>query len=295
MYIYLNGEYVKQEEAKISPLDHGYLYGLGVFETFRTYDGHPFLLDDHLARLKEALKELQIDYSPTREDVKSIVDLLLKRNNLEDAYIRFNVSAGVGEVGLQVDVYKDPTVIVFIKPLPKLVEGIEKEAIILEQRRNSPEGATRLKSHHYLNNVIGKREAGGNPTVEGVFLTKEGYLAEGVTSNLFWVKNGKLFTPSVETGILDGVTRRFILELATHHGIKSEMGYYQSEEIEVCDEAFITNSVQEIVPLSKINNISLPGNKGIVTIQLQKLYAELRKRLWSRTGLREEVNEYEDY
>ncbi len=295
MYTYLNGEYVKQDEAKISPFDHGFLYGLGVFETLRTYDGHPFLLDDHLARLNGALKELQINYTANRKDVKSIVDLLLEKNDLEDAYIRFNVSAGIGEVGLQVEGYNDPTVIVFVKPLPKLVEGLEKEAIILEHRRNSPEGATRLKSHHFLNNVIGKREIGGNPTVEGVFLNKEGYLAEGVTSNLFWVKDDKLFTPSVETGILDGVTRRFILELANCHGIQSEIGYYQPEEIEVCDEAFITNSVQEIVPLSKINNISLPGNKGLVTLKLQKLFAEQRRRLWSRTGLREEVSGYEEY
>lgn len=285
MYIYLNGEYVKQEEARISPFDHGYLYGLGVFETFRTYDGHPFLLDDHLARLKDALKELQIDYSPTRDDINSILDILLKKNGLDDAYIRFNVSAGIGEVGLQIEAYKNPTLIVFMKPLPKLVEGIEKEAIILEQRRNSPEGATRLKSHHYLNNVIGKREVGGNPNVEGIFLTKEGYLAEGVTSNLFWVKDDILFTPSVETGILDGVTRRFIMELANKHGIQHKIGYYLPQEIETCDEAFITNSVQEIVPLSKINDISLPGNKGIVTLKLQKIYAEQRRRLWSRTGL----------
>jgi 4-amino-4-deoxychorismate lyase len=295
MYIYLNGEYVKQSEAKISPFDHGFLYGLGVFETFRTYDGHPFLLHDHLARLKAGLRDLQIDYTLTREKALEIIDELLKKNELDNAYLRLNVSAGIGEIGLQVEDYKEPTVIAFMKPLPKQVEGLEKEAIILDCRRNTPEGFTRLKSHHFLNNIIGKREAGGNPAVEGIFLTKEGYIAEGVTSNLFWVKDNTLFTPSVETGILDGITRRFIMELAFRHGIQVQTGCFSLVELQTCDEAFITNSVQEIVPLSKINNILLQGNKGSLTLRLQQLYAAHRKKLWSRVELREGVNGYEEF
>lgn len=117
MLIYVNGQYVKSSEARISPYDHGYLYGLGVFETFRIYNGHPFLLDDHYDRLIDALDTLQIKWTMTKDEVLLILKNLLIKNKLENAYVRFNVSAGIDEIGLQTEMYEEPSVIVFIKPL----------------------------------------------------------------------------------------------------------------------------------------------------------------------------------
>ena len=194
MLIYVNGQYVKASEARISPYDHGYLYGLGVFETFRIYNGHPFLLDDHYDRLIDALDTLQIKWTMTKDEVLLILKNLLIKNKLENAYVRFNVSAGIDEIGLQTEMYEEPSVIVFIKPLAAPGEVAEKEGVVLKQVRNTPEGAARLKSHHYLNNILGKREIGNVVNKEGIFLTETGYVAEGIVSNLFCERGYFIYT-----------------------------------------------------------------------------------------------------
>lgn len=285
MYVYMNGQLAKKDEVTISPFDHGFLYGLGVFETFRIYNGHPFLLDDHLERLNESLYVLDIDAEFTREDTVKILDVLLSKNNFKDAYIRFNVSAGNGEIGLQTGKYLDPNIIVFAKPLPPAGDMSEKKAVLLELKRNTPEGPERLKSHHYLNNVLAKREAGPAMDTEGVFLTSEGFLAEGIVSNLFWYKDGILFTPSVETGILNGITRRFVIALARNAGIQVREGFYKKEEAEASDEMFLTNSIQEIVPVTEFNGRRFPGKSGDLATRLLAEYSAYREKLWSRTQL----------
>ncbi|MGG0277616.1 aminodeoxychorismate lyase [Bacillus rhizoplanae] len=285
MLIYVNGSFVEASEAKISPYDHGYLYGLGVFETFRIYNGHPFLLDDHYERLMTALSSLHIAWEMTKDDVKSILKELMVRNHLQNAYVRLNVSAGVGEIGLQTEIYEEPSIIVFIKPLQAPGDVIEKEGVVLRQTRNTPEGEFRLKSHHYLNNILGKREIGNATTKEGIFLTKEGYVAEGIVSNIFFVKNGILHTPSLQTGILNGITRAFILVAAEMLGLEVREGLFLKEELFAADEVFVTNSIQEIVPLCCIGEVYFPGKEGFVTNQLIRVYETCREKLWSRNEL----------
>ncbi|WP_453992499.1 aminodeoxychorismate lyase [Bacillus nitroreducens] len=282
MYLYLNGEIVKREYARISPFDHGFLYGMGLFETFRIYDGHPFLLDDHLVRLQSGLNDIRIKKSFSRLEVKNILQDLLAANGLKHAYVRFNVSAGIGEVALPTTDYLEPSVIVFMKEIPPRIE--EKRARFLQTTRNSPEGDFRLKSHHFLNNIYGKREIGNDPAIEGVFLTKEGFLAEGITSNLFWVKGETLFTPALQTGILNGVTRSFVMRLASSIGLNVQEGLYFPEQILQSDEAFITNSIQEIVPLSEVENYIFMGKNGF-TKKLQSVYSQYRTSLWSLNEL----------
>ncbi|MFC4323911.1 aminodeoxychorismate lyase [Litchfieldia salsa] len=292
MFIYLNGEIIKEEEARITPFDHGYIYGLGVFETFRVYDGHPFLFDDHLMRLRIALQELNIRFEYSKEDLLQMVHRTLEANGLSDAYIRFNVSAGKGEIGLQIGEYGDPTVIIFAKPLPKLI--VEKEAVILNTLRNTPEGPFRLKSHHYLNNIYAKRELGNDPRKEGLLLTKEGYLSEGITSNLFWVKNQSFYTPSLETGILNGITRSYLKELIYILGYKLNEGYYSPSELMDSDEIFITNSIQEIVHISAVNNKNFAGHTDALTSKLQRIYKKHRYQLWSKSDLIERKDTIEE-
>ncbi|WJE52891.1 aminodeoxychorismate lyase [Bacillus cereus] len=285
MLIYVNGTYVEASEAKISPYDHGYLYGLGVFETFRIYNGHPFLLDDHYGRLVDALSTLQIEWTMTKDDVLRVLQELLVRNELEHAYIRLNVSAGVDEIGLQTGVYQEPSVIVFIKPLSVPGKVLEKEGVILKQKRNTPEGAFRLKSHHYLNNILGKREIGNVVNKEGIFLTEAGHIAEGVVSNLFFVKEGVLYTPSLETGILNGITRTFIIRIAEVLDVHVEEGLFTQKELLSADEVFVTNSIQEIVPLNQIEEVNFPGKEGDVTKSFMSVYEMHRESLWSRNEL----------
>ncbi|MDQ6598383.1 aminodeoxychorismate lyase [Bacillus salipaludis] len=281
MFIYVNGEIVKKEEAVISPFDHGFLYGMGLFETFRVYNGHPFLLDTHIARLNEGLKVLNIEKQFTRAEVCNALRVLLDANGFINAYIRFNVSAGLGEVGLQVEPYREPNVLIFAKPLPDAGEMAEKKAILLQLKRNTPEGLTRLKSHHYMNNLLAKREIGSSTEVEGIFLTAEGSIAEGIVSNIFWKKGNTIYTPSIATGILNGITRQFILQSAKRLGMGVEEGLFQAEEVMGAEEIFVTNSIQEIVPIKEFEGHTMPGRSGLFVKKLHQIYRESCSLLWS--------------
>jgi 4-amino-4-deoxychorismate lyase len=270
MYIYLNGRILKEQEALISIFDHGFMYGLGLFETFRVYQGHSFLFYDHLSRLRQGLEELNINWGVTDDQLLQSIQELLDQNHLQDAYIRLNVSAGPSTLGLTTETYQNPTSIMYIKPIPELVK--EKEGVFLETPRNTPEGRNRLKSHHYLNNIFGKREIGQAPGKEGIFLTKEGNIAEGIVSNLFWVKNNVVYTPHVDTGILNGITRQFVLKLLEKETISYVEGFFNQSDFLESDEAFITNSIQEIIPIYKVEQHQFLGSKGPVTNYLQQQY-----------------------
>lgn len=285
MFIYVNGQFVSKEEARISPFDHGFLYGMGVFETFRVYSGHPFLLDDHLDRLNRSLAELSIMHCFKRGEMDTILQDLLKINHLTDAYIRLNVSAGIGDVGLQVEPYNEPNILIFPKQLPPAGELSEKKAVLLKLRRNSPEGNERIKSHHFMNNILAKREIGNAADIEGIFRTEDGYLAEGIVSNIFWIKGNVLYTPSVQTGILNGITRQFVIELAKKHNLCVKEGLYLLKDVLEADEIFVTNSIQEIVPITTFEGHQLPGKQGQVVQQLHHEYRHYCQRLWSRNGL----------
>ncbi|WP_297990884.1 aminodeoxychorismate lyase [Anoxybacillus sp.] len=280
MFIYVNGQIVTKKDACISPFDHGFMYGLGLFETFRVYDGHPFLLDDHLTRLHDGLNMLNISFSITRDEVMHILSRLLEANGYRDAYVRLNVSAGVGDVGLQVEKYTAPTVIMYMKPVPAFPD--EKVCQTLRMRRNTPEGYIRLKSHHYLNNILGKREIGKDAHVEGIFLTQDGFVAEGIVSNIFWAKDGVVYTPSVQTGILNGVTRMFVIDLLCSWGIHVQEGFYVLQHLKEADEIFLTNSIQEIVPVCRLDGDVYPGKCGEITSRLKHAYASFTKQLWTR-------------
>ncbi|MCM3719854.1 aminodeoxychorismate lyase [Fictibacillus phosphorivorans] len=273
MYIYLNGQVLSKEEAKISPYDHGFMYGIGAFETFRTYDGFPFLIDEHMKRLQEALIELNIQAALNTDHVIEAAQALLEKNNLDDAYFRLNVSAGDGDIGLQTTPYEDPTVILFTKPLPK-PGASAKELVVLNTVRNTPEGRQRLKSHHYLNSILGKRELKDPVGQEGIFLTEQGFLSEGTVSNLFWVKANVLYTPAVSTGILNGITRKWVLHATEKMNIPSETGNYKRNELHDADEVILTNSIQELIPVNRFEHKTLPGADGPFFQKLKAMYRE---------------------
>lgn len=286
MNIYVNGSIIDEAKAVVSVFDHGFLYGIGLFETFRTYGGAPFLLDEHVERLRAGCEQLGISYRPSAKDWRQIVKELLQANGLHDAYIRFTVTAGQDMLGLPGGDYEKPSVIVYIKELPVRNELLYEKGKPLQQLklvRNTPEGTGRLKSLHYMNNILAKRELQQYPWAagaEGLFADAKGQLAEGIVSNLFFIKNERLLTPSLDTGILPGITRAFLFQLADQAGMALEEGLYTWDDLLEADEVFITNSIQEIVPITSLFNTygqkaSVgPGNAGKLTIKLMKLYEQ---------------------
>ena len=279
MLCWMNGDYIQAEELRISPFDHGFLYGAGFFETFRTYEGHVLLFQAHLDRLRRALSEYRINMPYDEAEILAVIERLNEAAGGNDGYFRLNVSAGVHEIGLAPASYPTPNVILFRKDLPVAVPGVEKSGVWLETVRNDPESTVRHKSHNFLNNVRGRLELPSLKDVEGLFVTKEGFVAEGVTSNVFWVKNGVLFTPAIETGILPGTTRSFVMQIAKSVDINVREGLYMKEDAENADELFVTNAVQELVPLMRIGKHSLPGSSGFYYKKLHNLYKEKIKEM----------------
>ncbi|WP_391206213.1 aminodeoxychorismate lyase [Psychrobacillus sp. L4] len=263
------GKLYQSHELTISPYDHGFLYGLGFFETFRTYNGKVILWEEHWGRLSRALADFRITMPYDQEVILAAVDELITANNGEDGYFRLNISAGVHDIGLQPASYEKPTVILFRKALHTLPRGMEKSAVWLETVRNSPESGIRHKSHHYANNVQARFEIASLASLEGIFLTADGFVAEGITSNVFWVKEGKLYTPSLDTGILAGVTRDWLIK---NSPFVVEVGLFAREVLEEADEVFITNAVQEIVPIKNIEEKYFLGNEGPVYAALHEAY-----------------------
>lgn len=275
MLCWMNGQYMQAEELMISPFDHGFLYGVGFFETFRTYDGYVFLYDEHMTRLKRALDEYHIVLPYEAEELFAVIQKLDESAGGTDGYFRLNVSAGVHDIGLAPSYYGDPTVIIFRKELPIVQQGASKRGVWLTTPRTEPESKIRHKSHHFLNNVGGRLELPSLKELEGLFLTQEGYVAEGVTSNVFWVKGNCVYTPSIETGILPGTTRAFIMELAGKVGLAVEEGFYSKEAVESADEVFVTNAIQELVPLHKVGEHVLAGSTGPIYQQLHEAYRQV--------------------
>ncbi|MFD0698935.1 aminodeoxychorismate lyase [Paenibacillus sp. GCM10027628] len=285
MIISINGSLYEEQQAVVSVYDHGFLYGLGLFETFSTYGGQPFLLTQHLHRLTEGCKELGIAYEPDIESIQHLIFKLLEANNLSDAYIRYSVSAGVDVLGLPSGAYQKPNEIIYIKALPSKDANISEQGKalqLLKLPRNTPEGLYRFKSFHYMNNILAKRElqnyewAAG---AEGLMLTEDGYVAEGIVSNVFFTKDSILFTPSLDTGILPGITRAYVLRLAQANHISAQDGLYTWENLIDADEVFIVNSIQEIVPITtlytpsgQMHPIGTSPQAGPITRRLIELY-----------------------
>jgi len=259
MKVLLDGQLADSEQAVISVFDHGFLYGMGLFETFRTYGGRPWLLDRHASRLADSCRALGFRYEPDPERMAEGIARLLEANGLADAYVRWSVSAGDGALGLPAGDYETPREIVCVKALPFDEPGTRPGKILrlLRLRRSGPEGERRFKSFHYMNNILARRElaaAGAGPGVEGLFLTAAGHVCEGIVSNVLWIRDGTLHSPSAEAGPLAGVTAAFVRELAADAGLRLEEGLYGREALASAEELFVTNSIQEIVPVTALES-----------------------------------------
>src|SRR5574341_321672 len=225
MLVYVNGAFVPKEEAKISVFDHGYLYGDGIYETMRAYQGTLFLLDKHLVRLKHSADAISLKLPLPLDQIGDALKESLSKNRLGDAYVRIQIARGAGEIGLDPGLCPEPTMVIVAKPFKDYPADHYERGIstaIVATRRNHPLALNpSIKGTNFLNNILAKIESIRAGAYEAIMLNWEGYVAEGTISNIFLVKAGVLFTPSLQTGILEGVTRGLVLELARREHIKT--------------------------------------------------------------------------
>ena len=279
MQVYIDGEYYPKSQAKISVFDHGLLYGDGVFEGIRAYNGVVFKLKEHVDRLYSSAHPIMLKIPLTKEQMIEAVVATLRKNKMRDAYIRLVVTRGVGDLGL--DPRKCPKATVFIITGGIILHGDEAKTkgvttIVSWVRRHSVDGTSHeIKSLNYLNSIMAKIEANISGADEAICLDKNGFVSEGVGENIFIVKNGKIFTPPACSGALPGITAQVTTRLAAKLGyevVESDITPYRLFN---ADEAFFTGTAAEIVPIREVNKRQMgDGNPGPVTKQL---ISEFRK------------------
>jgi len=282
--IYLNGRLVPRFEAKLSPFDHGFLYGYGLFETMRAYQGHIFRLDHHLARLRRSAQSLGLTHSilhvvEGKQSLETACMATLEANKLKDARLRLTVSAGEGDMMPDPDTCSSPTVLVTARnliPLPPEKYESGFKAALSSLRRNSQSPLSRLKSTCYMENILARMAARAAGCDEAILLNEQGYLAEGSTTNIFLASNGELITPSLESGVLPGITREAVLEIARASNIKILERQVELKELIEAEEAFVTNSILELMPLTWFEGKPIgTGKPGQLTKELLAAYRKL--------------------
>ena len=278
--VYLNGALLPRSRAKISPFDLGFLYGYGLFETMRACSGHIFRLEKHLERLQRsaALIGLPLDAS---ELEKACCDTL-KANKLSEARIRLTVSAGEGEAIPDIPKRPSPTVFIIASSYtPPSDEAYRKgcQALIASTRQNSRSPLSRLKSANYLNNILARREAKAKGADEAIIFNERGCLCEGSAGNIFLVSEGNLITPDEASGCLPGITRQVVIDLAGGLKLGVAERAVHLKELLKADEAFLTNSLFGLMPLTGVNGQPIGGGKrGKVTGRLMAAYKEAVRR-----------------
>ena len=279
MLIYLNGEFVPEEEAKISVFDHGFLYGDGVFEGIRAYNGKVFKLDEHIDRLYESAKVILLDPGVDKEEMKEIVLETCRKNQITDGYIRLVVSRGVGDLGLNPNSCKKASVICIAGTIQLYPEKYYSEGlkiITVPTTRNNNESLNpRIKSLNYLNNILAKIEGLQAGAPEALMLNPAGMVAECTGDNVFVIKGNVLHTPDVHSGSLDGITRRTVMDLARERGMEVVEGPMSRFDIWVADEFFLTGTAAEVVPVVELDQRVIgDGKPGPQTIALMEDYSQ---------------------
>ncbi|MGE9294380.1 MAG: branched-chain-amino-acid transaminase [Puniceicoccales bacterium] len=270
MKIYINGTYYERHEAKVSVFDHGFLYGDGIFEGIRVYEGCVFKLDEHLKRLEYSAKAIMLDLPWTRAEISEAVCESCRQNGVTDGYIRLIVTRGAGALGLSPKSCRDPQMIIIadqIELYPPEIYQKGLKVITSATRRNSPAALPPMvKSLNYLNNIMAKIEAGNLGYAEAIMLNNEGYVAECTGDNLFVLQGGKLFTPPVASGSLTGITREAVLEIAAELDVPVVESLLTRYDLWVAEEMFLTGSAAEIIGVIEVDHRKIgDGTPGPVT------------------------------
>lgn len=278
--VYINGKLYPKDEAKISVFDHGLLYGDGVFEGIRCYNGNVFKFSEHIDRLYDSARAISMKIQLTKDELKDAVINTLKANNLKDSYIRLVVTRGVGKLGLNpFNCTKSQIIIItdFIQLYSKELYEKGLNAIIVSTIRNHSNALNpNIKSLNYLNNILAKIECINAGATEGIMLNKDGYVAEGTGDNIFIVKNNEVLTPHASAGILIGITRNVVMELAKEAGMTVREEQLTQNDLYNADECFLTGTAAEIIPVVNLDGRKIASGKpGKVTLSLLKKYQEL--------------------
>jgi branched-chain amino acid aminotransferase len=281
--IYVDGKLYAREDAKVSVFDHGFLYGDGVFEGIRVYDGNVFRLKEHIDRLYRSAKTITLEIPLSPEEMTAAVCETVAVNEKKDAYIRLVVSRGDGDLGIDPAKCKRPTVVIIVAEIalyPK--EFYEKGiALVTASVRRIPNDSIdpRIKSLNYLNNILGKLDAKRSGALEAIMLNHQGYVAECTADNLFFVSDGWVKTPDTMQGALSGITRGAVLELAREAGFQTAETVVGLHDLYNADEVFMTGTGAEIVPVIAVDGRRVgEGVPGPVTNRLLDDFRRLRVR-----------------
>jgi branched-chain amino acid aminotransferase len=277
MEIYLDGQFVPEEEAKVSVFDHGLLYGDGLFEGIRIYNGRVFKLEEHLNRLYGGAKALLLTIPIDYNQMKSAVLETVKRNELTDGYIRLVVTRGVGDLGLNPNKCPKATVVIIastIKIYPDEIYQHGMKVVTVSTRRNLIEALNpRVKSLNYLNNIMATLEVNRTDAQEGLMLNADGYVTECIVDNFFLVDAGTVVTPPTSMGALKGVTRDTVMKLAVEAGYQVEERVLTLHDVYVADEAFCTGTAAEIAPITNVDQRVIgDGRPGPITTDLMNRF-----------------------
>ena len=278
-WVYLDGRFIPAQEAAVSVYDHGLLYGDGVFEGIRAYNGRVFRLEEHVARLYDSARAIMLDIPMSQEEMSDAILETLRKNGLTDAYIRPLVTRGVGDLGLDPRKCAKPTVMIISQKWDAMYGDLYEvglTAVTVTVRRNSPAALPpNIKSLNYLNNILAKIEAnvkGGN---EAIFLDDAGNVSEGSGDNIFVVKDGKIFTPHTLNN-LKGITRKAVIEVAESRGYSVEGVHLGIFDLYTADEIFVTGTAAEVAPVTKIDGRVIGGGKpGPITRDLIEGFKEM--------------------
>ncbi len=283
MKVYVNGKLYEKEKAAISVFDHGLLYGDGVFEGIRSYNGRVFKLDEHLDRLEQSARAIMLDLPMGKQGIRKAVLSTLRVNRLRDAYIRLIVTRGIGDLGLDPRKCRNASVIIItdrISLYPPQFYSKGLAVTTVATRRNLPEALDpRIKSLNYLNNILAKIEANNYGVLEAIMLNSEGYVAECTGDNIFMYRQGSLITPPTHIGALEGITRGVTIELARGMGIPVSEEIFTLYELYTAQECFLTGTAAELIPVCRVDSRPIgKGRPGPVTLALIEKFRALTRQ-----------------
>jgi len=280
LQVYVDGAFYPKSQAKVSVFDHGLLYGDGVFEGIRAYNGSVFKLKEHIDRLYRSAHMIMLEIPVSKEEMIQTVLETLRKNNLTDSYIRLVVTRGVGDLGLNPKKCAKPTIIVITDTIALHKSEAKEKGVtaMISWVKRDPVDATshEIKSLNYLNSILAKIEANIGGVDEAICLDKNGFVCEGVAENIFIVRNGRIFTPPSYTGALPGITAEEIAKLARKLGYEVKDKNITPYELFNAEEVFFTGTAAEIIPVREINKRTInDGKPGPITKRLMAEFAKL--------------------
>ena len=280
--IYISGQLYDKDDAKISVYDHGLLYGDGVFEGLRSYGGRVFRLEEHLERLYNSAKAIWLEIPISRQEMAAAVNETLAANGLKDAYIRLVVTRGAGSLGLDPNKTADPQIIIIADKITLYPDELYRdglEIITVSTLRNHPAALSpRIKSLNYLNNILAKIEGLQAGCIEALMLNIKGEVAECTGDNIFLVRDDVLLTPPIDAGILEGITRDAVMELARDAGREVREIPLTKHDVYIADECFLTGTAAEVIPVVKVDSRTIgTGKPGPATLDLKERFHRLAR------------------